>query len=308
MGTTYDVQVIDPPATARSEALQAGTEKILQRVNALMSTYREDSEVSQFNRSDSTDWVDISAETRAVIDEALEVSQLTGGAFDITVAPLVDAWGFGAQFRENPLPSSQDIDTLLARVGYRHLATRERPPAVRKDRADVSIELSAIAKGYAVDRVAGYLEQLQIDKYLLEIGGEIKASGRNASGQLWQIAIEKPLEGRRSVQRVVALENLGMATSGDYRNFFERDGRRFSHTIDPRTGTPVEHDLASVAVTDPSTMLADALATAFMVLGPEDGFELASRENVAALFIIRSAQGFEERNTPGFAAQPGRLQ
>ncbi|MFQ5658289.1 MAG: FAD:protein FMN transferase [Candidatus Methylomirabilales bacterium] len=298
MGTEYTVKISNLPTGVGREGLQADIERILKRVNDRMSTYLKSSELSRFNRQRTTDWVAVSAETVLVIDEALRVSRLTDGAFDITVGPVVNLWGFGPAPREEAIPSDDAIQKALQRVGYAHIDTRKSPPAIKKHRADVEIDLSAIAKGYAVDQVAEHLGSVGISNYLVEIGGEIRGKGQKTQATPWKVGIEKPMPNGRAVQRVASLEDQAMATSGDYRNFFERNGERFSHTINPRTGRPITHTLASVTVIDPSSMHADAMATALMVLGPEAGYEVAERENLAALFIIRDSDGFREKSTP----------
>ncbi len=300
MGTTYHVTVVGLPAGVAPQQVRAGLAGLIAKVDELMSTYRSDSDVSRFNASLTTDWVAVAPETRAVVEEALRVSRLTGGAFDVTVGPLVDLWGFGPTVRGPAVPTEDRITRELQRIGYAHLETRADPDAIRKGRQDVHVDLSAIAKGYAVDRAAEHLEALGIGNYLVEIGGELRAKGMNPSGVPWRVAVESPVPERRAVFRVIQVDGAGLATSGDYRNFFEADGRRYSHTIDPRTGRPVEHTLVSVTVVNPSTMFADAMATALVALGPEEGFELAQGVKLAALFIIREAGGLQERSTDSF--------
>ena len=302
MGTTYRVTLAEDPGEAVRGELAAGIESTLVRINGRMSTYDPESELSRFNAHAGTDWYPVSNETLGVIRAAQEISALTGGAFDITVGPLVDLWGF-VQPPELP-PPDQRIADLLDRVGYGLLEVRDDPPAIRKRVPELQVDLSAIAKGYAVDAIAGLLGDAGISDYLVEIGGEIQASGANSAGQPWRIAIEKPLSEQRAAQRVIGLHDLGLATSGDYRNYFEVEGQRYSHTIDPRTGRPVRHQVASVSVLDRSAMRADALATALLAMGT-DGFAFATDHAIAALVIERSADGqFRERSTPGFPAQP----
>ncbi len=301
MGTTYHVKVVGLPEGVAPQQVRAGLAAVIAQVDALMSTYRSDSDVSRFNASLTTDWMAVAPETRAVVEEALRVSRLTGGAFDVTVGPLVDLWGFGPTARSPAVPTEERITRELQRVGYGHLETRADPDAIRKGRQDVHMDLSAIAKGYAVDRAVEHLEELGVQNYLVEIGGELRAKGLNPSGVPWRVAIESPVPGRRAVFRVIQVDGAGLATSGDYRNFFEADGRRYSHTIDPRTGRPVEHTLVSVTVVNPSTMFADAMATALVALGPEEGFELARGEKLAALFLVRGADGLQEHSTDSFA-------
>ncbi|HFD79738.1 MAG TPA: FAD:protein FMN transferase [Gammaproteobacteria bacterium] len=301
MGTSYSVRLAGLSAWFDLYALQRGVQRRLEEVDARMSTYRADSELSRFNRNPSTDWVPASPELVRVIAEAQRISALSDGAFDVTVAPLVDLWGFGPEPGEDRVPEEAAIRGALARVGYRKLHVRRQPPALKKDRGDLHVDLSAIAKGYAVDVVADYLSAQGVDDYLVEVGGEMRASGHKAGGQPWRIGIERPQPGQRSVYAVVALSDVAVATSGDYRNYFRQQGRLYSHTIDPRTGRPVSHHLASVTVLAASSMYADGMATALDVLGPGAGFELAEREGLVAFFIVRTEKGFEDRATRAFA-------
>jgi thiamine biosynthesis lipoprotein len=300
MGTTYSVKVTDLPHRVDREALHAEIRRILAMVNARMSTYQAESELSRFNASASTEWFTMSTATLEVLDEALRVSRLGGGAFDVTIGPLVNLWGFGPPARSALPPADGHIRDALEKVGFRHMAIRKSPPAVRKNRPGMYIDLSAIAKGYGLDKVAEHLEQRNIDHYLVEIGGELRGRGHNPRGEPWKVAIEKPVAGPRSIYRVVQLRDGALATSGDYRNYFEKDGRRYAHIIDPRTGQPIAHNLASVTLIGQSAMSADALATALMVLGPEAGLRLATRENLAAFFVVRNGERFVEISTPAF--------
>jgi thiamine biosynthesis lipoprotein len=300
MGTSYTVKIVALPAELKPEPIQAEIDSILEKINGRMSTYLDDSELSQFNRNQETSWIDASQELVGVLKQAQHVSALTNGAFDVTVGPLVNLWGFGPSPGMDQVPSEQDIREARKKVGYRGLQVRSSPAAIRKDRPDLYVDLSAIAKGYAVDAVAEYLQSLQIDDYMVEIGGEIRAKGRNARDRLWRIAIEKPSSGSRSLHTVIELHDVGIATSGDYRNYFEQEGRRYSHTIDPMTGRPVTHKLASVTVANPSTMHADVMATALMVLGPEAGYRFAEQHELAAFFIVKSEDGFYDKATTAF--------
>lgn len=185
-------------------------------------------------------------------------------------------------------------------TGYEQLHARTSPPSIRKDNGRIYVDLSAIAKGYGVDKLAEHLDSLEFSDYLVDIGGELKGKGHNASGSAWRIAIEKPTPGERSIYQIISIGKGAMATSGDYRNYFEKDGQRYSHTINPKTGTPIRHKLASVTVINASTMYADAMATALMVLGPELGYALAEQEALAALFIVKNGDGFSEKVTSAF--------
>jgi len=300
MGTTYSVKVANPPEKFAADSFATRLQAVLDEVDGRMSTYIKESELSRFNDSRTTAWVEASQELVAVVHEALRISAISAGAYDITVGPLVNLWGFGPDPSVTTPPSKAAIRETLARVGYRHLHVRDSPPGIKKDLPGLYIDLSSVAKGYAVDRVGEELDRAGIGNYLVEVGGELRGKGKNARGLPWRIAIEQPLEGVRSVHSIIELRNLGLATSGDYRNYFEKDGQRYSHTIDPVTGSPISHTLASVSVLHPSAAHADALATALMVLGPEKGYELAVREDVAAFFIIKTPGGFSDRETPRF--------
>lgn len=301
MGTAFTVKAPKLPKPVEIAKLDEAIRSLLNDVNNRFSTYIDASELSQFNRTQSTDWVIASEAFVHVLSEALNVSQMTGGAFDITVGPLVNLWGFGPENRRAKIPDQASISAVLNSIGYQHLHTRDMPPSVKKDRPDIYVDLSAIAKGYAVDRVAEYLERLEINNYMIEIGGELRAKGLNSNAQPWRIAIEKPLSEIRVVDRVFAIDNAAVATSGDYRNYFEADGERYSHTIDPLTGAPIKHKLASVTVLGHTTMTVDAVATALMVLGPDKGFELARKHKIAALFFVKNEKEFVERETRAFS-------
>lgn len=301
MGTTYSVRIVDPPADIAIDEITRRIQLALEDVNRRMSTWRDDSEVSLFNAAPPGEWFPVSEDTAALVAMAQAVSRMSGGAFDITVGPVVDIWGFGpAPVRVTP-PADDEIRAALERVGYPALESREEPPALRKTGPDLAVDLSGIAKGHAVDRVAAVLGQAAVVNYLIEVGGELRVAGHNRRGERWTVAVEDPLAAGRQVHRVLNVTNTAVATSGDYRNFFEYEGERYSHTIDPRTGRPVSHDLVSVTVLDESAALADALATALLVLGPEAGGELAERTDVAAYFVVRSGDGVMARWTSAFA-------
>jgi len=301
MGTTYHLSIAERSLRIERSVLQAGVDGILDGINEAMSTYRSHSELSQFNASDLTAWTPVSRDTLTVLEEALRVSRLSGGAFDPTVGPLVNHWGFGPARGGLPEQPESDVGQLTERVGYRLVHLRHFPAAMRKDRGCVQVDLSGIAKGFALDRVGAYLRKAGLRNFLFEIGGEILAAGHNARGEPWQVGIEKPVAGEIAIQRVIGIEDAAIATSGDYRIFAEKAGERYSHLMDPRTGRPVTHRLASVSVIDPSTMRADALSTALMVLGPQAGPLLAKQGELAALFIVRTRTGFREIASPAFA-------
>lgn len=300
MGTTYTVKVASLPEGVSRSQLHERIQQTLDHVNRLMSTYREDSDISRFNRHHTDQWFGVSPETATVVAEALRVSRASGGAFDPTVGPLVELWSFGPARRPRQVPGAAAVASAMQGVGYTHLEVRISPPALRKHNVDARLDLSAIAKGFAVDRVASILAQSGVDRYMIEVGGEMRVHGVKPSGQVWRIGIEAPKEDRRAVWKAFGLRDMGLATSGDYRNYFKSEGKRYSHTLDPRTGRPVDHDLASVSVIDPSCMQADAMATALMVLGPREGYAFAVERHLAVVFVVREQGGFSERTTPAF--------
>ena len=311
MGTTYAVTVVGAVLVEDDSSLKRlGTQiqGTLDGIESKMSTYLPDSEISRFNRATTDDPFPVSAETLAVLQGAREVSELTNGAFDVTVAPLVDAWGFGPSRDDGGLPSDEDLDQLMPAVGYRQLRIDPARFTISKTHPDLRVDLSAIAKGHAVDRVAEGLDDARILAYLIEVGGEVRARGLNPDGRAWRVGIERPAPDAPALQRVVELDDASLATSGDYRNFIDVAGRRVSHTIDPQTGRPIEHRLASVSVIDATCARADALATALGVMGPDEAFALASRRDWAALLIVRETDGtYRELATPAFEALAGSI-
>ena len=306
MGTSYVVKVVamlDADERAQVDERISGE---LDRIDGLMSHYRDDSELSRFNRHESTAPFRVSVETYAVFEEAARVSRITDGALDVTIAPLVDAWGFGPS-PPAELPDDATVAALLRRVGYARIEMDPERRTLSKRLPSLTANLSAVAKGYAADRVAAALDSIGHARFMVEIGGEVVASGSNGSGGDWRIGIEKPIPGPPSFQRIVALRDRALATSGDYRNYREVEGVRVAHTIDPRTGRPLTHRLASVTVVERTCARADALATALLVLGPEAALELAEARDIAALLVVADGQGgFEERITPGFEALSDR--
>jgi thiamine biosynthesis lipoprotein len=301
MGTTFTVKVAGAALLQPERArIQDAIEGQLALVNELMSTYLPSSELSRFNQWRSSEPFHLSAETLEVFEVARRVGSLSGGAFDVTVGPLVNAWGFGPPGKPAHPPSSRELDELKARVGWDKIVLEEARSAIRKTRPDVYCDLSAVAKGYGVDRVSEALSGLGYVEHMVEVGGEVRARGHNAEGQPWRIGVEKPLEGGRAVQRTLPLENLAMATSGDYRNYYEEGGQRISHEIDPRTGRPIGNRLASVTVITERCVEADAFATALIVLGEDEGYRLAIEQNLATLFLVREADGFIEKTSPRF--------
>ena len=271
--------------------LRRAVRTLLTGLEQELSTYVSSSDVSRFNSSTRTDWFTVSPATCAVVATALEISALSDGAFDVTVGPLVNAWGFGPEDARFEPPADERISALRDNVGWQQLDADCERQALKKERPGLYIDLSAIAKGYAVDQVAAVLDHSGINDFLVEVGGEVKVRGRNAHDVPWQIGVEKPVPGDRAVQFALPLTRAAVASSGDYRNFFEHDGAMYSHTIDPRTGRPVTHATASVTVVHDSAEYADALATALLVLGREHGARLAAEHDIAAYFQERMGDG-----------------
>lgn len=302
IGTYYLVKVFpEGPQTPTPLEMEHAIQRQLNLVDRKMSTYRTDSELSQFNQFDSREPFTFSEETFEVIQLSQRISEQTDGAFDITVGPLVNAWGFGPEGAVQA-PTEQELARLRQRVGYQLLSVDPVARTVSKAHPEIYLDLSAVAKGYAVDRVAAALDDLSVENYMVEVGGEVRTNGVNAEGHAWQIGIEVPDDTIGGVQRVIGLSGMAMATSGDYRNYYERDGVIYSHTIDPRTGRPVPHSVASATVIHHECVYADALATALVVMGADEGLALAQEMGLPVLFVIHKDDGLEERPSPAFTA------
>lgn len=302
MGTTFSVKLVAPPESLAKDALQKRIVDTLERVENLTSTYRERSELSIFNANQSTQWQAASSELCNVIEQALQISHLTDGAYDMTVGPLVNLWGFGPDGDIQQPPTPDEIRAVASRVGYERMETDCSMPAIRKDQYDIYVDLSGWAKGYAVDQVAEVLDENELANYLVEIGGEMRMRGHNADDLGWAVAIEAPAVSQRAAQTILRITDRGVATSGGYRNFFEHEGKRYSHTIDARSGRPVSHSLAAVTVIDSSAAFADGMATALLVLGPEAGPALAEKLGIAGYFLVHGQAGTEEFTTTFFDA------
>ncbi|MCP5208990.1 MAG: FAD:protein FMN transferase [Hahellaceae bacterium] len=299
MGTTYHIKFYHSSNHSEEQKVQAAVVGAMQLVDSLMSTYKNSSEVTQFNHSEPGKWVSLSPETFEVVAKSMEIAKLSSGAFDVTVGPLVRSWGFGPDARPVRIPSNDAVTKMLQKTGYLKLSLDKERTSLKKEDY-VELDLSAIAKGYAVDKVAEALEKFGISSYLVEIGGEIRASGKKANNADWILAIESPVDDMRQVWKKISIGNNALATSGDYRNYFEENGVRYSHTIDPKTGFPVQHKLTSVTVLRPASAEADAMATMFMVLGEQKGYELAVKNNIAAYFIYRNGNTFGVKLTKEF--------
>nr|WP_239482054.1 FAD:protein FMN transferase [Pseudomonas insulae] len=301
MGSRYSLKyVVEPGGPGRAQ-LQQVLEAILAEVDGQMSTYRGDSWVARFNALPAGACAAMSVPVQELVGFGTRLSDDSGGAFDLTVEPLMNLWGFGPQSRGERVPGTVEIEQVRRLVGHQHL--RVDGAQLCKDAA-VQLDFDSIAAGYTVDRVAAQLEALGLRSYLLDITGELKVRGRKPDGSSWRVAIETPREDRLEAERVLELDGYGVSTSGDYRKYFTADGRRYSHTFDPRSGAPVEHDLASVTVVDGSALRADGLSTLLMVLGAQRGLAFAEERGIAALFIRRQAEGFQAQASTAFHALP----
>lgn len=304
MGSTWNVK-LDPagqPVERVGEAVRAA----LAGVDARMSWFRPESELCAFNSAAAGVPVPLSPELFAVLAAAQDVSRWSSGAFDVTVAPAVETWGFGVN-RQRRVPAAEQVAAQRGKVDWRALELDPAHRTAGKGRQGLQVDLGGIAKGYGVDAVATALEGLGVAHYMIEVGGEVRTKGVNAASEPWQIGIEEPDAAPQRARHIVPLSGRAMATSGDYRIYFEEGGRRYSHEIDPTTAAPIAHRLCSVTVVADDCMRADGLATALIVLGPDRGFELAERSGVAAQFIERSAPGrYSDRMTSAFAALGAR--
>ena len=309
MGGTFSVKIVTPKDELETPGLHdvdRALRSTLDRIEGLMSTWDRDSELSRFNRSTSLEPFVLSPETFHVFKWSVEVGALTGGALDVTIGPLVDAWGFGPAGPRNGAPTNAEVARLREAVGLDRIELNPAALTVRKTRPDVGCDLSSIVPGYAADRLGTELEDRGFTDFLIDVGGEVKARGRNETGAPWQVAIERPVPHSDAIQRLVPISNLAITSAGDYRKYREVDGQRVAHILDPRTGRPLTHRLASVTVIDELAVRADAFDTALMVLGTDEGLALATKMNLAALFIERTGDGFSERATPRFDAIAGR--
>ncbi|MCG8383325.1 MAG: FAD:protein FMN transferase [Gammaproteobacteria bacterium] len=302
MGTTFSIVIAHTELDQKKrQAFETDINTLLDEINQKMSTYREDSEVSRFNRWQQTDWFVVSQETAKVVNAALRISELSGGVYDITMSPLIELWGFGKGERRQSPPTAGAIADAKDRIGYASVVVRDDLFAIRKTNSKITINLSSIAKGYAVNAVADFLEEKGLDHFLVEIGGELKGKGFSPSNRSWRVGIEQPLAGERVVQQIIEVKNNAIATSGDYRNYFEEDGVRYSHILDAQTGRPITHKLASVTVILPSAMEADGWATALLILGHQAGLALAREEQIPAFFVLKTKEGFQAHYTKLFS-------
>ena len=285
MNTYYRIKI---RTDKENNLLHNAVKAELQQINHEMSVFENSSEISQINSDDSGDWLDLSPEMSEVLKDAYETYVESKGYFDPTVGKLIDLWGFGSTRKAKKIPDDQQITEALKTVGFNKLLFNSDFSQVKKTTPDVKINLSALAKGYGVDRIARLLDSYGYTDYIVEIGGEVKARGnRTPNGNGWNVAVARPNSPTNENAYVVGLKDFAVATSGDYRNFFYYKEKRYSHTISPKDGYPVEHNLASVTVFHPNCMHADALATAIMAMGGKNGTTFANKNNLAAILFVR---------------------
>jgi thiamine biosynthesis lipoprotein len=297
MGTTYNIKIVTTDSFDPAQ-LQSQIDALLVQVNQEMSTYIPDSELSLFNSSKSLGGIEISDGLKRVVKEAIRLGQLSNGKLDVTVGPLVNLWGFGPEHRPDVIPTDKVLNATKQRIGLDKLSLNGN--LLSKSIPDLYVDLSTIAKGYGVDVVADHIESQGFANYLVEIGGEMRLKGTKVGGVPWHIAIEKPVSNERVIQQIIAPKDNAVATAGDYRNYFEENGVRYSHIIDPHTAKPIDHMLVSVTVIHPSSMTADGLSTAMMVMGTEKAYEFAKEHNLAVYLISKTADGFKEQATVQF--------
>lgn len=306
MGTTWSVAA-ELPAACDPSSLGTGIRAVLDGVIAQMSNWSADSDISRYNRAAPGEWVVLPEDALTVLTAALRTARESGGAYDPSAGALVDLWGFGPAGRRDTAPAADAIARTRAHSGWQRMAVDIERRAVWQP-GGISLDFCAIAKGFAVDAVSRYLNGAGVTSHLVEIGGELRGHGVKADGMPWWVELESPhADGRgegqeQDARTLVALCGLSVATSGDYRRYFEQAGRRYAHTIDPRTGYPATHALASVTVLHEEAMMADAWSTALTVLGPDAGLQTAARHALAARFLVRTPRGFDEHVSPAFAA------
>ncbi len=297
MGSTYSIKYVRQAGLPAAAGVQVEVETILAEVDRQLSTYRSDSDIDRFNQLPANRCQAMPPSVLELVRVGEQLSEQSDGSYDLTVEPLLNLWGFGPQARDEKVPSAVALAEVRQRVGHGHL--RIEGNQLCKDAA-VEVDFNSIAAGYAVDLIAARLEALGIHNYLAEATGELKAAGSKLDGSPWRIALEEPRDDRQVAERIVTIDGYGLSTSGDYRNYFEQGGQRYSHTFDARTGAPVAHALASVTVIHPSAMMADGLSTLLLILGPERGWDYAQKHDIAAFFVMRADTGFVTRTSQAF--------
>ncbi|EKT4467295.1 FAD:protein FMN transferase [Pseudomonas putida] len=297
MGSSYSIQYVRDPGGPSPMEVREAVDATLGDIDEHYSIYRGDSTVSRFNQLPANRCLALPADMLALVGFGQHLAEQSEGAFDLTVEPLLDLWGFGPQARQAQVPDPLQLAQARQRVGYRHL--RIEGGALCKD-APVELDFNSIAAGHAVDLIAERLQAMGVSHFLVEATGELKAVGNKPDGSPWRVALELPREDRQVARQVIAVDGLAVSTSGDYRHYFEDNGRRYSHTFDARLGRPVEHDLAAVTVLDASALQADGYSTLLLILGAKQGWDFAMAHGIAAVLVTRAEGGFVSRATPAF--------
>ncbi len=304
-GTTYHIKMVLNSPDVKLDDLHKAVEETLADIDVKLSNYREDSEISKLNREKTTQWLPVSKEIAELLAVAKVVSANSNGCLDLTIKPLFDLWGFSKH--EMKVPEQDDIDKALTHVGMDKIELDQGQSRLLKKDPEVGIDLSSIAQGYSVGAVANLLEAKGIQNYMVEIGGEMKVKGRKANGDEWRIAIEKPTPFSREVQKIIAINQVNgeaVTTSGTYRNFFEENGKVYSHIINPKTGKPVDHNLLSVTVLHDDPTWADAWDTALLCMGEDEGYQAAEFNHLRVLFIYHDGKELKERISSELARVP----
>lgn len=303
-GTYWLVTYLDPWTPQLSASLEKAIKEELNKVDLAMSTYKPNSELNQLNQAELGSWQQLSPDLFYILSLAQDISAASEGAFDVTLGGLVNLWNFGPEERQEKQPSQEEINQRLATAGYKYLELDPETLSARRMK-DSFIDLSGIAKGFAVDKVAERIKNLGGENFMVNIGGEVYLAGQRAENRKWRLGVEIPSQHQQASQHLLELSNISVATSGDYRNFYTINDEEYSHTINPLTGWPVKHSLKSVTLLHSSNTVADAWATAFMVLGLEKGLEIANKNNLKALFISKTATGFNTQLSPSMQTYLG---
>ena len=287
MGTYYFIEVIDVPVELKIKNIELEIKNTLKKANKILSNWDKDSEISIINKTDKTTAIKISDELNEVFKTAKEINAKSNGFFDLTLDPIIELWGFGYKSKQMQIiPKDNQIKNILSLIGQKSFLKMnfDNNELIKKNK-DIKINLSSIGKGYGIDLIGKKLDQLGINNYIINIGGDILTKGYNSKKENWVIGIENPNLKEKLIKEIVNLTNKGLATSGDYKNFFTKDGKRYSHIINPKTGKPIKHSTKSVTVIHENSMKADGWATAFLALGSLEGLKIADKEKIAVLFI-----------------------
>ncbi|SBZ58162.1 FAD:protein FMN transferase ApbE [Klebsiella quasipneumoniae] len=301
MGTFWRVSVIGVDE-AKAQALRSKVQAQLDADDRLLSTWKNDSALMRFNHAADTRPWPVSEAMADIVTLSLRIGAKTDGAMDITVGPLVNLWGFGPDKQPVATPDAQAIAAAKARTGLQHLQVINQSGRqfLQKDIPDLFVDLSTVGEGYAADHLARLMEQEGISRYLVSVGGALVSRGMNGEGKPWRVAIQKPTDRENAVQAIVDINGHGISTSGSYRNYYELDGKRISHVIDPQTGQPITHKLVSVTVIAPTALEADGWDTGLMVLGPEKAQQVVREQGLAVYMIVKEGEGFKTWMSPQF--------